>query len=68
MWAQYRSAIYATTDAQLAAAEASKQAFQAGLSAQGYGRLPPEVRQDVTFYYAEDYHQQYLDKTQDIVD
>ncbi len=59
---QYRSAIYATTDAQLEAAEASKQAFQTGLSAQGYGAITTEVRQDVTFYYAEDYHQQYLDK------
>ena len=59
---QYRSAIYATSDAQLAAAEASKQAFQDGLSAQGYGAITTEVRQDVAFYYAEDYHQQYLDK------
>ena len=59
---QYRSAIYATTDAQLEAAEASKQAFQDGLRDEGYGAITTEIRQDVAFYYAEDYHQQYLDK------
>ena len=62
MGTQYRSAIYATTDAQLEAAEASKQAFQDGLRDEGYGAITTEIRQDVAFYYAEDYHQQYLDK------
>ena len=59
---QYRSAIYATTDEQLAAAEASKQAYQADLDAGGFGRITTEIAPSSGFYYAEDYHQQYLAK------
>jgi peptide-methionine (S)-S-oxide reductase len=59
---QYRSAIYATTDEQLAAAEASKAAYQADLTAGGFGEITTEIRPSTGFYYAEDYHQQYLAK------
>jgi peptide-methionine (S)-S-oxide reductase len=59
---QYRSAIYATTPAQRNAAEASKEQFQAALAKEGYGRITTEVADAPTFYYAEDYHQQYLAK------
>ena len=59
---QYRSGIYATTDAQLEAAEASRAAFQERLSASGYGAITTEIEKAPPFYYAEDYHQQYLAK------
>ena len=59
---QYRSAIYATTETQLSLAQASAQQFQEGLSAKGYGEITTEIAKDVTFFYAEDYHQQYLYK------
>jgi peptide-methionine (S)-S-oxide reductase len=60
---QYRSTIYATTDAQLAAAEASRTMFQEALEKAGHpGRISTEVREAPAFYYAEDYHQQYLAK------
>jgi peptide-methionine (S)-S-oxide reductase len=59
---QYRSVIYATDAAQLAAAEASKQAFAPRLAAAGYGPITTEIREAPAFYYAEDYHQQYLGK------
>jgi peptide-methionine (S)-S-oxide reductase len=59
---QYRSAIYATSAAQLASAEASRQAYQARLSAAGLGPITTEIRSAPSFYYAEDYHQQYLAK------
>src|SRR3954468_9994106 len=59
---QYRSAVYAADDAQLAAAEASRDAYQAALSAAGRGEITTEIRPAGTFYYAEDYHQQYLAK------
>ena len=59
---QYRSAIYATTDEQLQQATESSEQFQEGLSAKGYGEITTEIAQDVVFYYAEDYHQQYLHK------
>jgi len=59
---QYRSAIYCATDAQLAAAESSRDAYQARLGAQGYGDITTEIAPAPTFYYAEEYHQQYLDK------
>jgi peptide-methionine (S)-S-oxide reductase len=59
---QYRSAIFADGPEQQAAAEASRDAFQARLSADGYGRITTEIRADVPFYYAEAYHQQYLAK------
>ena len=59
---QYRSAIYCDTAAQLAAAEASREAYQARLEAQGYGGITTEITLAPPFYYAEAYHQQYLDK------
>ena len=59
---QYRSAIYATDADQLHAAEASRDAFQARLTAAGYGEITTEIRLAPEFYYAEDYHQQYLAK------
>ncbi|SEJ35580.1 peptide-methionine (S)-S-oxide reductase MsrA [Demequina mangrovi] len=67
---QYRSAIFATTDAQLAAAEASRERYQARLTEQGYGAITTQIARadeagDGTFYYAEDYHQGYLHKNPD---
>jgi peptide-methionine (S)-S-oxide reductase len=64
---QYRSAIFATTDAQLAAALASRDQYQARLSDEGYGAistqvLPAAEAGDGEFYFAEDYHQGYLFK------
>jgi peptide-methionine (S)-S-oxide reductase len=59
---QYRSAIYWTTDAQRDAAHASQQRFQAALHRAGYGDITTEVAQAGPFFYAEDYHQQYLAK------
>lgn len=59
---QYRSGIYTFSAAQKVAAEASKAAYGAALAAQGYGPIATEIREAGPFYYAEDYHQQYLDK------
>ncbi|MGH8542833.1 MAG: peptide-methionine (S)-S-oxide reductase MsrA [Gammaproteobacteria bacterium] len=59
---QYRSAIYTHTDAQAAAAEASRNMYQAELSKAGYGQITTEIRPAPEFYFAEDYHQQYLAK------
>jgi peptide-methionine (S)-S-oxide reductase len=59
---QYRSAILWSGDAQRAAAEASRDAYQQTLSASGYGEITTELAQAGPFYYAEDYHQQYLAK------
>lgn len=59
---QYRSAIYTTSDAQAQQALASRDAFQAQLEKSGYGTITTEIAPERTFYYAEDYHQQYLDK------
>ncbi|HLX36021.1 MAG TPA: peptide-methionine (S)-S-oxide reductase MsrA [Candidatus Limnocylindrales bacterium] len=61
---QYRSAIFVQSDAQRAAAEASKAAYQAQLTAARYGQIQTEIvgPPAPTFYFAEDYHQQYLDK------
>ena len=59
---QYRSAVYASDDAQLAAAEASRDAYQPALSAAGRGEITTEIRPAGPFYYAEAYHQQYLAK------
>jgi len=59
---QYRSAIYATTDAQRAAAAASREQYQKALSEAGLGRVTTEIAGEPPFYYAEDYHQQYLAK------
>jgi peptide-methionine (S)-S-oxide reductase len=59
---QYRSAIYTHSEAQRAQALASRDAFQERLTAAGHGRITTEVREAPEFYYAEDYHQQYLSK------
>jgi peptide-methionine (S)-S-oxide reductase len=59
---QYRSAIYATTPEQKRRAEASQAAFQRALSAAGRGTITTEIADAPAFYYAEDYHQQYLAK------
>jgi peptide-methionine (S)-S-oxide reductase len=59
---QYRSAIYTTTPEQAAVAERAKQDFQTGLSRAGYGQITTEIKPADEFFYAEDYHQQYLDK------
>jgi len=59
---QYRSGIYAYSDEQRAAALESKDAFQRQLTSAGYGRITTEVLPAPEFYYAEDYHQQYLAK------
>ena len=59
---QYRSGIYAFTPEQRAAAEASREAYQARLKAAGLGAITTEVVDAPPFYYAEDYHQQYLAK------
>jgi peptide-methionine (S)-S-oxide reductase len=62
---QYRSGIYVTDAEQRAAAEESKRAYQARLTAAGRGTITTEVRDAPQFYYAEDYHQQYLAKNPD---
>ena len=59
---QYRSAIYATTEAQRKAAEASREQYQAALAQARHGRITTEIVAEPAFYYAEDYHQQYLAK------
>ncbi|MBI1213353.1 MAG: peptide-methionine (S)-S-oxide reductase MsrA [Alphaproteobacteria bacterium] len=59
---QYRSGIYATSPAQHAAAEASRAAYQAALTKAGRGTITTEIIDAPEFYYAEDYHQQYLSK------
>ena len=59
---QYRSAIYTFTPAQRAAAEASRSMFQEKLREAGYGDITTEIADAPAFYYAEDYHQQYLAK------
>jgi peptide-methionine (S)-S-oxide reductase len=59
---QYRSAIYTCGASQRALAEQSKTAFQAALDRAGYGAISTEIREAPEFYYAEDYHQQYLAK------
>lgn len=59
---QYRSAIYCYGEQQLTAAKDSKELFQAELQAAGYGEITTEIRLAPEFYYAEDYHQQYLHK------
>ena len=59
---QYRSSIYTTSPAQLEAALASKARYQAELDRSGFGQITTEIREAGPFYYAEDYHQQYLGK------
>jgi peptide-methionine (S)-S-oxide reductase len=59
---QYRSAIYTYSPEQARAAEASRGRFQERLTAAGYGPITAEIREAPPFYFAEDYHQQYLAK------
>ena len=59
---QYRSGIYTFSDAQLRQAEASRDAYQPQLDAAGFGEITTEIVPAGRFYYAEDYHQQYLAK------
>ncbi len=59
---QYRSAIYTYSPEQRRAADASREAYQAGLAAAGHGAITTEIRDAPQFYFAEDYHQQYLAK------
>jgi peptide-methionine (S)-S-oxide reductase len=62
---QYRSAIYYADDAQRAAAEAAEKAYAQRLNSAGYGEITTEIASAGPFYYAEDYHQQYLAKNPD---
>ena len=59
---QYRSGIYVYDEAQRQAAEASKAAYQQALDTRRYGPITTEIMQAGPFYFAEDYHQQYLAK------
>jgi peptide-methionine (S)-S-oxide reductase len=59
---QYRSAVYCASDAQRQAAEASRAAYQDRLTAARHGRVTTEIADAPPFYYAEEYHQQYLHK------
>jgi peptide-methionine (S)-S-oxide reductase len=59
---QYRSAVYFANDAQRAAAEQSRDAFQAALTKAGYGDITTEIAALRDYFYAEEYHQQYLGK------
>jgi len=62
---QYRSAIFVRTPEQRAAAEQSRDAYQARLTAKRYGPITTEIDDAGEFYFAEDYHQQYLAKNPD---
>ena len=62
---QYRSAIYTLDESQDAAARGSLQTYQKELNKAGYGSITTEIKPLDTFYYAEDYHQQYLAKNPD---
>jgi peptide-methionine (S)-S-oxide reductase len=59
---QYRSVIYVDDEVARSSAEASRAAYQEALVAAGYGEITTEIADAQTFYYAEDYHQQYLAK------
>lgn len=59
---QYRSAIYATTPGQLSIAEKSRDQYQTALKSKGFDQITTEIALAPEFYYAEDYHQQYLAK------
>ena len=59
---QYRSTIYTASEAQLDAARASRELYQQRLAAAGLGKITTEIEPAPTFYFAEDYHQQYLAK------
>jgi peptide-methionine (S)-S-oxide reductase len=62
---QYRSAIYSHGEEQREKAEASRDAYQEALAAAGHGAITTEIGEAPEFYYAEDYHQQYLGKNPD---
>lgn len=62
---QYRSGIYTYSEAQAEAADISREEFAPKLAAAGYGEITTEIEAAPTFYYAEDYHQQYLAKNPD---
>jgi peptide-methionine (S)-S-oxide reductase len=62
---QYRSAVFAHGDAQLAAALASRDRYAPELARAGYGAITTEIREAPAFFFAEDYHQQYLAKNPD---
>jgi peptide-methionine (S)-S-oxide reductase len=59
---QYRSAIYTSSDSQREAALASRERYQGRLAESGYGDITTEIADEPDFFYAEDYHQQYLAK------
>jgi peptide-methionine (S)-S-oxide reductase len=59
---QYRSAIYTFDDAQMEAALRTKAVYEAALKGRGYGAVTTEIKPAGEFYFAEDYHQQYLAK------
>jgi peptide-methionine (S)-S-oxide reductase len=62
---QYRSAIYTFGEAQARAAAESREAYQKVISGAGFGAITTELAEAPPFYYAEDYHQQYLEKNPD---
>ncbi|XP_073748627.1 mitochondrial peptide methionine sulfoxide reductase isoform X2 [Callorhinus ursinus] len=62
---QYRSAIYPTSTEHMEVALKSKEDYQKVLSEHGYGLITTDIREGQTFYYAEEYHQQYLSKNPD---
>ncbi|XP_070336758.1 mitochondrial peptide methionine sulfoxide reductase isoform X7 [Odocoileus virginianus] len=62
---QYRSAIYPTSAEHMGAALRSKEDYQKVLLEHGFGLITTDIREGQTFYYAEDYHQQYLSKNPD---
>ena len=59
---QYRSGIYTYSDAQAEAAQVSRDEYDQRLKAAGYGGITTEIQAASEFFYAEEYHQQYLDK------
>ncbi len=59
---QYRSGIYCASDSQLEEAEASRKLYESALQGAGYGEVTTEIAKAGPFYYAEEYHQQYLHK------
>ena len=65
MGSQYRSGLYTVSPAQAAAARASAEAYQGALTAAGRGKITTEIAPAGEFYFAEDYHQQYLAKNPD---
>jgi peptide-methionine (S)-S-oxide reductase len=63
---QYRSAIWTSSEAQRKSAEISRDAYQQELNGAGFGAITTEIADVPTFYYAEDYHQQYLHKNKTV--